>query len=340
MPNKKLLFPLILIAVAAAIVGWRLTRGPALPPGVIKVSGTIEVTDVEASFKIPGRILERLVDEGDTVKAGQVLARLDDTDQAHEVAARLAEMETAQAALAELKAGSRREEIAQAEAALERARSDEERVRIDFHRQEALYRKEVVPARELDNARSRYEGGKATVREAAERLALVRKGPRQETIDQARARLRDMEAALALAKARLGYTTLAAPAAGIVLSKNAEPGELVAAGAPVVTIGDINSAWLRAYISETDLGRVKVGQRARVTSDTWPGKAYDGRITFISPQAEFTPKNVQTEKERVKLVYRIKIDIPNPQGELKPGMPADAAILTDNPPSPPENSRS
>lgn len=338
-PRPKLLLPLIVAALIAAVAGWRLTRGPALPPGVIKVSGTIEVTDIEASFKIPGRIVERLVDEGDAVTAGQVLAHLDETDQAHEVAARVAATETAQAALAELKAGSRREEIAQAEAALQRAKADEERLHIEFRRQQALFEKEVTPARELDNARSRYEAARASVREAAERLALVRKGPRQEAIDQARARLRDMEAALALARARLGYATLRSPTAGIVLSKSAEPGELVTAGAPIVTIGDITGAWLRAYISETDLGRVKVGQLARITSDTWPGKAYEGRVTFISPQAEFTPKNVQTEKERVKLVYRIKIDVPNPQGELKPGMPADAAILIGTSPSPPEKQR-
>lgn len=332
---RKLLFPLILLAIAAAVAVWRLGRGPALPPGAIKVSGTIEVTDVAASFKIPGRITERLVDEGDTVKAGQVIARLDETDQAHEVAARRAETEAARAALAELEAGSRREEIGQADAALQRTKADEERLQIDFNRVEALFKKEVVPARDLDNARSRYQSAKAAVREAAERLTLVRKGPRRETIDQAKARLRDAEAALALAHSRLGYTTLTSPADGVVLSKNAEPGELVAAGTPVVTIGDITRAWLRAYISETDLGRVKIGQPARITSDTWPGKAYDGRVAFISPQAEFTPKSVQTEKERVKLVYRIKIDVPNPRGELKPGMPADAAIQTDASPSPP-----
>jgi HlyD family secretion protein len=112
------------------------------------------------------------------------------------------------------------------------------------------------------------------------------------------------------------------------MAKNIEPGEQVAAGTPVVTVGELDSVWVRAYINETDLGRVKVGQKARVTTDTWPGKAYDGIVTFISSEAEFTPKNVQTQKERVKLVYRVKITIPNPNMELKPGMPADAEIET------------
>ncbi|HEU0264849.1 MAG TPA: efflux RND transporter periplasmic adaptor subunit, partial [Geobacterales bacterium] len=131
---------------------------------------------------------------------------------------------------------------------------------------------------------------------------------------------------MAQAKSRLDYATLTSPIAGVVLAKNIEAGEQVSAGTPVVTIGDLNDTWLRAYIAETDLGRVKVGQQATITSDTYPGKVYHGMVTFIAQTAEFTPKNVQTEKERVKLVYRIKISIPNPAMELKPGMPADAVI--------------
>jgi HlyD family secretion protein len=130
-----------------------------------------------------------------------------------------------------------------------------------------------------------------------------------------------------VAETRLGYATLVSPLSGVVLSKNVEPGEYVAAGTPVITVGELVNPWLRAYINETDLGRVKVGQRVYVTTDTYPGKRYEGRISFIASQAEFTPKNVQTEKERVKLVYRVKVDIPNPHMELKPGMPADAEIL-------------
>jgi HlyD family secretion protein len=119
---------------------------------------------------------------------------------------------------------------------------------------------------------------------------------------------------------------VASPLSGVVLSENIEPGEFVAAGTPVVTVGELANVWLRAYISEPDLGRVKVGQATRVRTDTYPGKFYEGRVSFLSSQAEFTPRNVQTEQERVKLVYRVKIDLPNPQMELKPGMPADAEI--------------
>jgi HlyD family secretion protein len=145
-------------------------------------------------------------------------------------------------------------------------------------------------------------------------------------VEQARARLKMAEESLAQARTRLGYAILTAPMDGVVLSENIEPGEYVAAGTPVVTIGRLDPLWLRVYIAESDLGRVKLGQAARVTTDTYPGRGYRGTVTFIAQDAEFTPKNVQTEQERVKLVYRVKITLPNPEHELKPGMPADAVI--------------
>jgi HlyD family secretion protein len=133
---------------------------------------------------------------------------------------------------------------------------------------------------------------------------------------------------LGLARTQLSYTTLTAAQPGVVLSKNVEPGEFVAPGTPVVTLGDLHEVYLRAYVDERDLGRVKLGQKVSLTTDTFTGKRYEGHITFVSPEAEFTPKTVQTEKERVKLVYRIKVTVPNPQMELKPGMPADGVIET------------
>jgi HlyD family secretion protein len=243
------------------------------------------------------------------------------------VALRKAAVQAAHAELTELEAGSRPEEIAQAEAVVARAQADVDRLKTDYDRQKGLYSREVVSAREFDVSKSAYEMAEAKVREAREQLTLFKKGPRIERIERARAHLQQTRQALALAETRLGYATLASPLDGVVLSKNIEPGEYVAAGTPVITVGDLNNVWLRAYINETDLGRVKVGQGVRVTTDTYPGKVYEGHISFISSEAEFTPKNVQTEKERVKLVYRVKVDIANPGMELKPGMPADADIL-------------
>lgn len=330
--RKPLIIVLVLLLIISAAVIFHVFRHKGSGTDVVKVSGNIEVTTVEVSFKVSGRVRERLVDEGETVKSGQLVARLDSADFAHEVAIRKAEVQTAQAVLRELETGSRKEEIAQAEAALAAAEAEAKRLADDFLRQKALYGREVVAKQKFDAALAARDAAQAQARQAREALALVRKGPRQERIDQGRSRLKEAEAAQALAMERLGYTCLTAPTSGLIIAKNIEPGEQVVAGTPIITVGDITTPWLRAYIPETELGRVKVGQKARVTSDTWPGKTYDGLVSFISPEAEFTPKNVQTEKERVKLVYRIKITIPNPAMELKPGMPADAEIITNQAP--------
>jgi len=329
--KKSVITAIAIFLIIAATILYYFLHQPAGEQGKVRVSGNIEVTSVEVSFKIQGRVAERLVDEGMMVRAGQPVARMESEEFAHEVALRRADVQAEKAALDELLAGSRKEEIAEAEASLAAARAEEKRSADDYRRQEALFRKEVIAQQKFDAAKAAYDTARAQARQSAEALALVRKGPRRERIDQGRAKLGEAEAALALAITRLGYANLLSPVSGLVMAKNIEPGEQVAAGTPVITVGELDTVWVRAYISETDLGRVKVGQKARVTTDTWPGKAYDGTVTFISSEAEFTPKNVQTQKERVKLVYRVKITIPNPNMELKPGMPADGEIQTGNP---------
>ncbi len=383
MRAKKIILSLLLIAGMIGALSYLFFQNRSVGNlKVLRISGNIEIIDAEVSFKIPGRLEERLVDEGQEIKAGQIVARLDQREGRQEVALRKADVQAAQAVLAELLAGSRPEEINQAKASVKRAqarlnellagsrpqeiaaaeaevtrvKADADRLRVELERQRALFQKEIISAREYDSAQTSYEMAMAKLRESQERLKLVQEGPRKEeieqaraalqevneryallkigprreTIDQARARLRQAQEALALSETRLGYATLFSPLSGWVLSKNAEPGEYLAPGTPVVTVGNLSQVWLRAYINENDLGRIKVGQNVRVTTDTFPGKVYEGKISFISPQAEFTPKNVQTEKERVKLVYRVKVDIPNPQMELKPGMPADAEIQLDS----------
>lgn len=326
MRRKLVLLAVAALAVAAGVV-IMMRRMPDRT-GELKVSGTVEVTSVELSFKVPGRMGQRLVDEGELVRTGQVVARLEDDELREDRDSRAAEERAAQAALADLEAGSRREEIAQGEAALARMKADAERLAKDCVRMEALFRREVIPQKDLDAARAGRDSSAAAVREAAEHLRLLRIGPRPDAVRQARAKVESAAAGRALTETRLSQSVLMAPLNGLVLSKHAEPGEMLAAGSPVVTVGRMDEVWVRAYIPETELGRVKVGQRARVTADTWPGRVFDGRVGFISSEAEFTPKNVQTEKERVKLVYRIKIYLANPKMELKPGMPADAVIIT------------
>ncbi|HEQ60015.1 MAG TPA: HlyD family efflux transporter periplasmic adaptor subunit [Firmicutes bacterium] len=283
------------------------------------------------------------------------LAELEAGYRPEEVAQARAAMQQAQARLEELLAGSRPQEIAAAQAAVQSASVQAAYLKVEFERQSQLLQENTISRSQFDRAKSEYERAVAGLREAQEQLKLIKegarkeriaqgrgaqeearqryemleKGPRQETIEQSRARVEQAKAVLALAEVRLADTTITAPFSGIVLSENVEPGEYVAPGTPVVTLGDLENVWLRAYINETDLGRVKWGQRVRVTTDTYPEKIYEGRISFLSSEAEFTPKNVQTQEERVKLVYRVKIDIPNPKLELKPGMPADAEILLD-----------
>jgi HlyD family secretion protein len=319
-----ILAAVLLLAVAAALY---FRSQPAPESGVLRVSGNIEMTDAAVSFKIPGRVAERSVSEGEMVRAGQLVARLDSSELEQEVALRKAEVRAAEAALAEQETGSRPEEIAKAEAVVRRKQADVARVRADFRRLKTLYEQDNVSVQEYDAAKTAVDVTEARLREAQEQLRLVKKGPRIEQIERSRAQLQQAKEALALAETRLSYTTLASPLTGMVLSHHIERGEFVAAGTPIVTVGDLEHVWLRAYVNETDLGRVKVGQAARVTTDTFPDKGYEGRVSFIASQAEFTPKSVQTEKERVKLVYRIKITIANPHMELKAGMPADARII-------------
>jgi HlyD family secretion protein len=325
--KKKIIIPVVL--VVAGVVGGYFYFTNHHPPdkNTIRVSGNIEITEVEASFKIPGRVIERPVAEGQLINTGQLVARLDDKDLKVEADQRRAQMASARAVLAELKDGSRPEEVAQAEAALERTKAEGSRARIEYERQKRLYDREVISTREFDQAKTAFEAAEARTREAKEFFTLVRKGPRQEKIDQARANLEQARQALELAQIRLNYATLLSPLSGTVLSENIQPGEFVSPGTPIVSLGDISRVYLRAYINETDLGRLKLGQQVKITTDTYPGKTYEGRISFIAPQAEFTPKNIQTQKERVKLVYRIKVEVPNPGLELKPGMPADGEIM-------------
>lgn len=314
---------LILLALAAYYF-WKLEDRSSAKE--IALSGNIEVTEVETSFKIPGRLTQRLVSEGDVVKEGMVIATLDPTDAEQEVAKQEAQLLAAKASLEELKAGYLPDEIAQAQARVKQTEADLKRLETDLNRQKQLFSDDVISAREYESSESAYQVVLEKYHEASRYLDLLVKGTRQEKIDQASARYQEAQKGLLIAQTRLADTTLYSPLSGTVIAKNSEPGEYVSAGTPIVTIADIYFVWLRGYINETDLGKVKLGQKVLVKTDSFANKTYEGTIVFISPQAEFTPKNVQTTKERVKLVYRIKVDIPNPEQELKPGMPVDGWI--------------
>ena len=325
-PVKRGISAALLLAVVVYVFVY-LHRAPEEGrAGAVRISGNVELTEVQVSFKVPGRLLSRLVDEGALVKRYETVARLEDAELQDALRLAQADADAAAATLAELEAGSRREEIGQGEALLARAEAEAVRSASEYDREVALYAREVIPKRELDASRAANDEARASVRERRQALRLLQKGARRERIDEARARLKGAQARVSIARERLSYATLVSPLSGVVLSKSVEPGEQVAAGTPVITLGDMEHCWLKGYLPETELGRVKLGQRARVTTDSHPGRVFQGTVSFISSEAEFTPKNVQTEKERVKLVYRIKITLANPDMELKPGMPADAEI--------------
>ena len=390
--KKTLLIAVVAAGIAAA--AWGVYRGmqPA-PGGPLRISGNIELTEINIAFKMAGRLIERRIDEGDPVQRGQVVARLDNEQllrqrdqmkatlegarlmmaqsdtalewQQQALAAdqemRRAEVGTAEAHLRELKSGARPQERQEAQAAVSAASSEFERSKKDWERAQVLRTDDDISQAQFDQFRTRYESAQAMLSQARERASLIADGARVETIEAAAAQLERARAGfkgslaneielkrrrqeietrradVARARAQVAFiesqlqdTVAVSPADGIGLVKSADVGEVLAPGTPVLTIGDIRHPWVRGYIPEASLGQVKIGQKARITTDSYPGKAYWGRVSFISSEAEFTPKQIQTSEERIKLVYRIKIDVDNPRQELKNNMPVDAELMAGN----------
>jgi len=326
---KRKIVPIIVLValIAGATVYYFVRRSEeGACETTLLLSGNIEAHESLVGFKVAGRIVELPVEEGQAVKAGDLLARLDGNDYRQQVSLDQATAKTREDELKLALAGSRIQEKKAAEQALIDARADLELKQLDFQRNQALFEKDEVSAQVRDTSETGLKRARANFERARQNYDLVREGTRKEQIAINQANLHTARQTLELSRIRLGYTTLLAPAAGVVLVRQAEIGEVMAPGSPVVTIADLDHLWMRGYIGETDLGKVRLGQTATIRSDTYPGKRYTGRVSFISSQAEFTPKSVETHKERVTLVYRIKIDLDNPTHELKPGMPADATI--------------
>lgn len=279
---------------------------------------------------------------------------------AGDIEQRKAEVSSNEAKLQELKNGSRPQEKQEAQAAVESAQAEFDRAKKDWDRAQTLYKNDDISTSQYDQFRGRFATAEAALKQAKEREALVLAGPRVEQIEAQQAQVERTRGALKMAEAnsleirrreqelatrraeierskaslslidsQMADTVAVSPVDGVVLVKAADVGEVLAPGTSVVTVGDIDHPWLRGYINETDLGKVKIGSKVNVTTDSYPGKIYQGKVTFISSEAEFTPKQIQTQQERVKLVYRIKITMDNPQHELKSNMPADAEIVLD-----------
>lgn len=294
--------------------------------GTLRISGNIEAHESVVSFKVQGRIVELPVQEGQYVKQGDLLARLDNDDYRQQVGVDEATVHTREAELALALAGSRVQEIQAAKQTLLDAQADLEQKRREFRRRQALLAEQGVSREDVDSAATQLKRAQATYERVKQTHDQIVEGTRKEEISVRRANLQLAREALQMSRVKLAYTVLSAPVSGVVLVRQAELGEVVAPGTPVVTIADVDHLWLRGYVNETDLGRIQWDQAATVRTDTFPDKSYHGRVSFISSQAEFTPKSVETHKERVTLVYRVKIDLDNPNHELKPGMPAEATI--------------
>ena len=325
----KRLIPIVILLAAAVAAGVyfypRLAKKTA-PTNDLTLSGNIEAHESLVSFKVQGRIVDLPIQEGQQVEEGALLARLEDADSRQKVRIDEANVDVRQSNLALTLAGTREQEVKASQQAVIDAQADLEQKRLDNTRAQQLFAKDEIPAQDRDLAATALKRSEAAYRAAQQRYNEAQEGSRKEDIDIARANLAQASANLGLSRIDESYTTLRAPSTGVITVREAELGEVVAPGSPVVTLSDLDHIWLRAYIAETDLGRIAWGQAATITTDTYPGKQYHGRISFISPDAEFTPKSVQTTEERVTLVYRIKIDIDNPNHELKPGMPADAHL--------------
>jgi HlyD family secretion protein len=332
---SKIPFPAflsVLLAAGLILSAWRWPWQPEADSNELILPGTVEAHEVDLSFQVSGRIDSLAVDEGYAVKAGQPIAQLYRRD--YELALHNAEArsESARATLAALEAGTRAQEIRVAEAQLASARANLNFTRADARRIAELVPRNLATVQQLDQARLQQDLAQAKVAEQEQTLALLREGPRQEDIERARADYQASQVAVASARQQLDYTQLLSPTDGVVSVRLAEVGEVVAPGQAVLRVAELSRPWVRAYLNTFDLPKVKLGQAAAVRADGLPGQVFPGQLSFISPKAEFTPKTVETRALRVDLVYRIKVEVPNPDGLLKLGMPVDVTLPVVTPP--------
>jgi HlyD family secretion protein len=322
------------VVIIAVIVALRLTvwqSGNA--ENVIVASGTVEATEADLGFQVPGRIEHIAVMEGDRVSQSTELARLDRTELEARRRAAEAQVASARAVLQELESGFRVEEVSQARTALTAAEENLANVRRDYERTSRLYDGGAVSRQALDHQTTALELAQAEHDRAQEQLQILETGPRSERIAAQRAAVAQAEAAVAQIDANLSNAVIAAPFDGLVTVRHREPGEVVQPGSPVLTIVNPADRWVRIYVREDQVGRVKIGQAATITADSYRDREYSGRVVFIASEAEFTPRNVQTTAERVKLVYRVKVQIEeDPSFDLKPGLAADVRLETDSRP--------
>jgi len=318
-----IVIPVVLVGIVTTVFVVR--RNAA--NGALRASGTVEATEAQLGFTVPGRLEAVFVVEGDTVRAGAELAHLDRAETLARREQAEAQMVAARATLAELERGSRPEEIAQARAAAEAAAEQLADAQRDAERVRTLQEQSAISQEAVDKAMTAVELARSRKAQADEGLRLVEEGPRRERIEAARAQLGAARASVRTFDATLANMVVRAPFGGLVTTRHREPGEIVPAGSPVISVLNRGDRWVRIYVPETRIGAVHPGQGARITTDTFRDRGFEGEVATIASEAEFTPKTVQTQEERVKLVYAVKIRITGDPGfVLKPGMPADVVL--------------
>jgi HlyD family secretion protein len=324
---------LLLVATLSLAACHRSADGPST-----RASGYVEATDVRVAPEVGGRLLEVKIAEGDRVAAGDIVARIDTADAELSLRRAAAERDQAQAQLALLRAGSRPEDVRQAQAQaqaaqadVKAAQADADAAAADLKRFEDLLRANAGSVKQRDDAATRHDVALARVRGAQDRaqaasdtLARFRAGARPQEIDAARARVAAIDAQIASVQKTVDDAVVKAPSAGVVTSKILHTGEMVAPRAPIAVVTDLDHAWANVYVDERLVPQLRIGQAVSLVTDA--GQRLPGTITYISPKAEFTPRNVQTAEERSKLVYRIKVTADNREGVLKPGMPVEADL--------------
>lgn len=325
------------LAIAAAIGAAAITAAVLIlhdrreTHNVLTLYGNVDIREVQVAFNDSDRIARMFVQEGALVRRGALLAELDARRYAANVERARHDVEARQQALARLLNGSRPEEIGQTRSTMEAALATLSDAELTYRRALELRRKQVIAQQVLDDAQARLNEARGNYNAARQAWILAVKGPRTEDIDNARAALKADEAALALAERELADTRLYAHSDGIIEDRILEPGDMASPGVPAFTMALTKPLWVRAYVPETYLGRIYPGMTASITTDSFPGKAFEGWIGYISPSAEFTPKNVETPELRTRLVYQVRVYACNPQNQLRLGMPATITVALDQP---------
>jgi membrane fusion protein YbhG len=327
MPNRTRIIALlvVLLALAGGGFAWfRLDRPAAAD--TLTLYGNVDIREVRPAFNDAGHITRIAVQEGAVVRRGQLLATLDDTRYAASLAQAKAQMRSAREALAKLLAGSRPEEIAAAKATMDGLQVSYQNDAINYQRAVALAATGAGTIRLRDDAKAAFDAARQQYEAARQAWILSVKGPREEDVAAARAVYQAAEAAVTLTQREFDDTRLYAPSDGVVEDRILEPGDMASPSAPVFTIALPSPLWVRAYVPEDNLGRIRLGMTATVSTDSYPGHAYHGWIGYLAPTAEFTPKTVETPELRTALVYQLRVYVCDARGELRLGMPATVHI--------------